>query len=104
MRYTMLKPCPECKNSVSDTAETCPHCGYRLLGRENLVYCPRCRVEVLPEIVPHDTISRYCPLCKLPMTNLLGRKFFFALFGLFVVVAISLIIFMFKMFQGFHML
>src|SRR4051812_8219786 len=39
-RFTMLEPCPECENSVSDSAETCPHCGYRLLGRENLVYCP----------------------------------------------------------------
>ena len=102
----MLKPCPECKNSVSDTAETCPHCGYRLLGRENLVYCPRCRVEVLPEIVPHDNISRYCPLCKRPMTNLLGRKFFFAffaLFGLIVVIAISIVIFIFKKIQSFNM-
>ena len=25
-----LVKCPECKKEVSDTAETCPHCGYRL--------------------------------------------------------------------------
>ena len=25
-----LVKCPECKQDVSDTAETCPHCGYRL--------------------------------------------------------------------------
>ena len=24
--------CPECNHEVSDTAETCPHCGYRLRG------------------------------------------------------------------------
>ena len=25
-----LTRCPECNKKVSDTAETCPHCGYRL--------------------------------------------------------------------------
>ncbi len=25
-----LIKCPECNKDVSDTAETCPHCGYRL--------------------------------------------------------------------------
>ena len=25
-----LTKCPECQKEVSDTAETCPHCGYRL--------------------------------------------------------------------------
>lgn len=25
-----LTKCPECNKEVSDTAETCPHCGYRL--------------------------------------------------------------------------
>lgn len=25
-----LTKCPECHKDVSDTAETCPHCGYRL--------------------------------------------------------------------------
>lgn len=25
-----LIKCPECQKEVSDTAETCPHCGYRL--------------------------------------------------------------------------
>lgn len=88
----MLKPCPECKKSVSDSAETCPHCGYRLLGRENLVHCPRCSTEVLPEVNPHDTISRYCPLCKKPVTNLVGRKVFFVVCGLFVVTIISFMI------------
>jgi len=23
-------PCPECSNQISDKAEICPHCGYRL--------------------------------------------------------------------------
>jgi hypothetical protein len=27
-----LKPCPECKNEVSDKAPTCPHCGYPLIA------------------------------------------------------------------------
>ena len=28
--FMALVKCPECKKEVSDTAETCPHCGYRL--------------------------------------------------------------------------
>jgi hypothetical protein len=91
-RFAMLQPCPECKNSVSGTAESCPHCGYRLRGRENLVHCPRCKTEVLPEISPHDTISRYCPLCKQPVTNLSGRKVFFVASGMILAAMIALAI------------
>jgi hypothetical protein len=91
----MLQPCPECKKSVSDTAESCPHCGYRLLGRENLVSCPSCGAEVLPEVHPHDTISRYCPICKRPITNLPGRRLFFIIFGLIFVSVTAGIVYMF---------
>ena len=38
----MLQECGECKQSVSTSAEVCPHCGYRLMGRENLVLCRTC--------------------------------------------------------------
>jgi endogenous inhibitor of DNA gyrase (YacG/DUF329 family) len=92
----VLRPCPECKKSVSDSAETCPHCGYRLLGRANLVPCPHCGTEVLPEVHPHDTISRYCPLCKRPITSLTGRRIFFAISGLIFVIITVVIVYVFS--------
>ena len=79
----MLRPCPECQSEVSDSATSCPHCGYRLLGREHLVTCPHCKTEVLPEANPHDTISRYCPICKRPVTGLRGRRTLFVVLGIF---------------------
>lgn len=72
----MLIDCPECRKQVSDSAELCPHCGYRILGRENLVHCPHCNTDVIPETNPHSTISRYCPLCKRAITNLGCRTAF----------------------------
>ena len=66
----MMVKCPECHKDVSDSAEICPSCGYRLIGRENLVRCPGCKADVIPEFRPRDTISRYCPICKQPLTNL----------------------------------
>ena len=94
----MLQTCPECKKSVSDEAVTCPHCGYRLLGRENLVPCPHCGVNVLPEVNPHDTMSRYCPLCNRPITNLPWWRIFlvsfFVIFGLIIsVIAVVFYVF-----------
>jgi DNA-directed RNA polymerase subunit RPC12/RpoP len=91
----MLQPCPECTKGVSDTAETCPHCGYRLLGREHLVSCPYCETEVLPEVHPRDTISRCCPICKRPITNLPGRRLFFVAFGLVFVAVTAVILYTF---------
>jgi endogenous inhibitor of DNA gyrase (YacG/DUF329 family) len=95
----VLQPCPECKKSVSDTAETCPHCGYRLLGRAHLVPCPHCGTDVLPEVHPHDTISRYCPICKRPITNPTGRRIFlvisFVIFGLILVTLTAVILYVF---------
>jgi predicted amidophosphoribosyltransferase len=87
---TKLKECPECRQSVSDSAELCPHCGYRLAGRENLVLCPTCNREVLPTVNPHDTISKYCPLCNKPITGLAGRKIFWMIWALVIFGGISL--------------
>ncbi len=92
----MLRPCPECENEVSDSATTCPHCGRRLLGREHLVTCPHCKAEVLPEAHPYDTISRYCPVCMRPLTNLRGRKTFFVVSGIFalgVLIALASLVY-----------
>lgn len=32
-----LIKCPECHHEVSDTAETCPHCGYRLMHQMQVI-------------------------------------------------------------------
>ncbi|QEH31741.1 Double zinc ribbon [Aquisphaera giovannonii] len=77
----MLMPCPECKSEVSVSARTCPQCGGRLPRPERLVSCPHCEAEVVPESSPHDTISRYCPACKRPITGLTARKAFLAASG-----------------------
>ena len=87
----MLEKCSECRQSVSDSAEVCPHCGYRLVGRENLVFCPTCKTDVLPVVNPHDTISKYCPVCNKPITALAGRKVFFLVWILMFVGVITVI-------------
>lgn len=87
----MLRTCPECSGSVSDSAAVCPHCGYRILGRENLVKCPHCGVDVLPEVNPHDTISKYCPLCKKPITQLGQRRCFLTLI-IFIFIFVVLVV------------
>ena len=33
-----LLPCPECKNDISEKAESCPHCGAKWAG-----VCPECK-------------------------------------------------------------
>jgi hypothetical protein len=86
----MLTKCGECGRDVSDTAETCPGCGYRLIGREFLVRCPGCNGEVIPIFSPNDTISRYCPICKQPITNLGARRaILVVVLGVFVAMAVA---------------
>jgi hypothetical protein len=72
----MLKECVECSNQVSTDADACPHCGYRIRGRDQLVDCRHCHQSVIPVTHPHDTISRYCPLCSKPITNIGCRRAF----------------------------
>lgn len=96
----MLRPCPECEESVSDTAERCPRCGYRILGRAGLLPCPHCGADVIPEVHPHDTISRYCPLCKKPVTNRAGRRIFFVLSGLAFAVIAAAILYAYRAVSG----
>jgi ribosomal protein S27E len=84
----MLKPCPECRHQVSDSATTCPQCGYLLRGRHLLVACPHCETEVLPVSHPRDTISRYCPLCGRPVTGLEARRVFIAVMGSFILAVV----------------
>ena len=82
----MLINCQECGNQVSNNAETCPHCGVRVAGRESMVHCPTCNISVLPVNNPVNTISQYCPYCNNPVTNLSGRRGFFVFFFLVIIV------------------
>ena len=65
----MLKNCIECNEKVSSDADACPYCGYRIRGREHLVNCKNCNNDIIPINNPHDTISRYCPICNKPVNN-----------------------------------
>lgn len=52
--------CPECDNEISDKAEFCPKCGYKLLKKEPMfqgVYCPKC----LDTCIKIDINT--CPFC-----------------------------------------
>ena len=54
--------CPECKNKVSDKAEICPHCGYKLPKPKPMfqgVYCPSC----LDSSIKIDI--DICPFCHI---------------------------------------
>ncbi len=94
----MLQDCPECRHAVSDSAEVCPNCGYRLIGRENMVFCPTCKKDVLSVVNPHDTISRYCPSCNRPITALAGRKVFFTICAIVSVAIVTIgIVFSWKL-------
>lgn len=57
-----LITCPECNKEVSDKAEMCPHCGYKLPKPEPMiqgVYCPSC-------LDSHIKISvDICPFCHI---------------------------------------
>lgn len=54
--------CPECNKEVSDKAEICPHCGYKLPKQEPMfqgVYCPSCLDSSIK--IDIDT----CPFCHI---------------------------------------
>ena len=58
--------CPECNKEVSDKAEICPHCGYKLLKQEPMfqgVYCPKC----LKASWTKDGIGETCIFCNTKM-------------------------------------
>ena len=41
-----LITCPECKKEISDTAKSCPSCGYELKTSEKQL-CPNCNIEAI---------------------------------------------------------
>ena len=58
--------CPECNKEISDKAETCPHCGYKLPKQEPMfqgVYCPKC----LKASWTKDGIGETCIFCNTKM-------------------------------------
>ena len=54
-----LIPCPQCGQSVSDKALSCPHCGCRLAGPAERL-CPECGSQV-----PDGAAA--CPQCGCPL-------------------------------------
>ena len=93
----MLITCPECSKDVSDSAELCPHCGYRIVGRENLRLCRHCNTKVIPTQNPHDTISLFCPLCNKPITGLAARKLLIGLGLIILAVIVATLLIGFRM-------
>lgn len=88
----MIQKCTECKQTVSSDADACPHCGYRMRGREHMIKCSGCKNEIFPITNPHDTISKYCPICQKPATNLGCRYVFLGIvLTVFVVILIVVI-------------
>lgn len=55
--------CPECQNSVSDKAVTCPHCGFPL---DNKKSCPECGTLVSKD-------ENICTSCGYPFTEIKPR-------------------------------
>ena len=58
--------CPECNKEISDKAEICPHCGYKLPKQEPMfqgVYCPKC----LKASWTKDGIGETCIFCNTKM-------------------------------------
>ena len=84
----MLVKCKECNQDISDSAISCPHCGYTDTSNSNYTNCQNCKKTVLPVTNPHDTISMYCPLCNTPITNLTGRKVYFTVIILIIIFTI----------------
>ena len=102
----MLINCPECNKEISEKAEICPNCGYRLPKSEPIiegVYCPSCldccikgtpefspvaynkRINYVPYEYPTSNIPK-CPTCgSLNVEKIsTGKKIFGgAMFGLF---------------------
>lgn len=59
-----LYPCPECKREISDKAEFCPHCGYKIEKKPEryLISCPNCKRDV-------TSTSQKCGYCGFKLRN-----------------------------------
>ncbi|WP_395546691.1 MULTISPECIES: zinc ribbon domain-containing protein [unclassified Lacrimispora] len=62
-----LIKCPECDNSISDSAKSCPHCGFNLDLIKNTVECPYCNFG-LPNKIKMNYSKKdneyICPQCN----------------------------------------
>lgn len=85
-----LIKCPECGGQVSDSAASCPHCGYSLVNlklceecnaviTEEDAACPQCGCPTpwsrkCPECGNHVlSTEEYCPECRFDMISHYGR-------------------------------
>lgn len=56
-----LIKCPNCNNDVSDLANTCPSCGYKIKGGDQgVMLCPDCQTKLTGE-------EYNCPKCGRPL-------------------------------------
>ena len=61
--------CPECNKEISDKAEVCINCGYKLPKQESMfqgVYCPSC-LDV--GFKHHKAEDNICPFCRIEKLN-----------------------------------
>ena len=61
--------CPECNKEISDKAECCINCGYKLPKQEPMfqgVYCPSC-LDV--GFKHHKNEDNICPFCRIEKLN-----------------------------------
>lgn len=56
-----------------------------------MVKCSGCSNEILPITNPHDTISKFCPICQKPVTNI-GCRYVFLGIGLTVFIVILVVV------------
>jgi DNA-directed RNA polymerase subunit RPC12/RpoP len=62
-----LIKCPECDNNISDSAKSCPHCGFNLDLIKNTVECPYCNFGLPNKIKMNYSIKNneyICPQCN----------------------------------------
>ena len=61
-----LVKCPECGKEISDTVESCIHCGY-VLEDEIAFSCPQCGEKILANEDAINTVAP-CPWCEAKIT------------------------------------
>lgn len=62
-----LIKCPECNNEVSNSAESCPKCGFNMRLIKNTVECPYCNFGKPNKVIMNYSIESQnyiCPECS----------------------------------------
>lgn len=81
-----LTTCHECRRAVSESATTCPSCGYPTGQRARLVYCPHCDVDVVPYRTSANQVTKQCPRCE---RSIVGVNKLRLVLGAFLVLALG---------------